>query len=419
MAAVRPEEIPLSQPPEPRSVKDELAALRIDRSPPRRNAPDRQRQLYIGAAVALFLLVALPLWWLFAGGAEPVRVEYATRSEAGAASAIPAPVLSGSGYVVTGEKYISIGVRVAGRIDAYLVDEAERVKAGQALVRLDSRDYEATLQRAEASLRVARANLRLREKELGRVRNLRDREVASEADFDVKLNEVEVGRAQVAQLEAEIALAKVNLDYTVLRAPTDGVILAKLKEVGEIAVPGGFAGSGDLIRMANLEDVRAEVDVNEADLSRVRLEQRAEVIPDAYPDRRYAARVVKLYPQVNRQKGTLKVEVKLDAPDEKILPDMSVRITFLGEPAVAAGTAAGEPVVFAPRSALRSDAGGAFVWVVSQGSVRRQPVKTSGDFGDRAIVSSGLLGGEALVVGDAEGLSDGQSVEIARDPDSR
>jgi RND family efflux transporter MFP subunit len=210
----------------------------------------------------------------------------------------------------------------------------------------------------------------------------------------------------------------VNLDYTVLRAPTDGVILAKLKEVGEIAVPGGFAGSGDLIRMANLEDLRAEVDVNEADLARVRLGQSAEVTPDAYPDRKYSARVVKLYPQVNRQKGTLKVEVKLDAPDEKILPDMSVRITFLGEPATSAGGEAGAPVVLAPKAALRADAAGAYVWVVSQGSVRRQPVTISAEHGDRAIVASGLLGGEALVVGDAEGLSEGADVEVAPNPDT-
>ena len=69
----------------------------------------------------------------------------------------------------------------------------------------------------------------------------------------------------------------------------DGVVLAKLKEVGEIAVPGGFAGSGDLIRIANLSELRAEVDINEADLSRIRLGQPAVVIPDAYPDARYSA----------------------------------------------------------------------------------------------------------------------------------
>ena len=82
-------------------------------------------------------------------------------------------------------------------------------------------------------------------------------------------------------------------------------MLAKLKEVGEIAVPGGFAGSGDLVRMANLTDMRAEVDVNEADLARVQHGR-----PGAGDAGRisrsqhYAAQVVKLYPQVDRQKGT-------------------------------------------------------------------------------------------------------------------
>src|SRR6185503_4909376 len=99
------------------------------------------------------------------------------------------------------------------------------------------------------------------------------------------------------------------------------------KEVGEIAVPGGFEGSGELIRLANLTDLRAEIDVNEADLRRVHLGQPAEITPDAYSDARYAAEVVKMYPQVDRQKGTLKVEVHVVQPDARLLPDMSVRIT--------------------------------------------------------------------------------------------
>src|SRR4029450_1680187 len=107
-------------------------------------------------------------------------------------------------------------------------------------------------------------------------------------------NELRVAEAQVAQGRAEVQQARVNLDYTVLRAPSDGVILAKLKEVGGMGGPGVFAGSGELIRMANLGDMRAEVDVNESDLSRVHLGQAAEVVPDAFPDRRYPAKVVKL-----------------------------------------------------------------------------------------------------------------------------
>jgi RND family efflux transporter MFP subunit len=219
-----------------------------------------------------------------------------------------------------------------------------------------------------------------------------------------------VARAAVHQLEAELQQAKVNLDYTTLRAPAEGVVLAKLKEVGEIAVPGGFAGSGDLIRLANLTDMRAEVDVNEADLNRVHLGQPAHVTPDAFPDARYPAEVVKLYPQVDRQKGTLKIEVRIREPDAKLLPDMSARVTFL-QPADPARQT--EPAVLVPAAAVRRDGqGNSLVWVVADGRVREQHVESSGDVGDKVRITAGLQGGEAVVVGDAE-LRDGQRVKVA------
>jgi RND family efflux transporter MFP subunit len=390
----------------PRDLRDELAALRIDRNAPRRERNGRGR-LALGGALLALLLAGGALAWRVLTRPLAVEVAYAARSEPGAAAA-SGPVLSGSGYVVTGDKYIAIGVRVAGRIDEYLVDESDRVVKGQVLVRLDDRDYRAALARAEAGLRRAEANIALRRKEIQRIRSLRQQDVASQSELDVKENELRVAEAEAAEFRAEIEQAKVNLDYTSLRAPMDGVILAKLKEVGEIAVPGGFAGSGDLIRMANLDDLRAEVDVNESDLARVRLEQPAEVVPDAFPDRRYAARVVKLYPQVNRQKGTLKVEVKIGAPDDWLRPDMSVRIHFLGE---ARPAEAGAPVVLVPRGALRREDGAAFVWVLTGGRLRKQPVRVGTEMGDRVAIAEGLLGGEALVVGDAGDLREGRRVE--------
>src|SRR5262249_28065646 len=153
--------------------------------------------------------------------------------------------------------------------------------------------------RTEAGIEVAKANLGLAEAELRRGRSLRGQAVISQQELDVLENKAAVSRATVTQLQAELEEARVNLDYTTLRSPTDGVILAKLKEVGEIAVPGGFAGSGDLIRIADLSDMRAEVDVNEADLKRVHMRQPARVTPDAYPNAGYDAEVVKLYPQVD------------------------------------------------------------------------------------------------------------------------
>jgi RND family efflux transporter MFP subunit len=211
-------------------------------------------------------------------------------------------------------------------------------------------------------------------------------------------NKAAVARAAIAQLEAELASAKVNLEYTTLRAPTDGVVLAKLKEVGEIAVPGGFAGSGDLVRLANLSDMRAEVDVNEADLERVRMGGPARVTPDAYPNHPYAAQVVKLYPQVDRQKGTLKIEVKILEPDAKLLPDMSTRVTFLADPPPPGDTP--QKAVLVPSGAVQRDNDGSYVWVVAEDRVHRAKVETAGDAGDRVRIVAGLVGGEAVVVGD-------------------
>jgi RND family efflux transporter MFP subunit len=394
-----------------RSVRDELSALRIDRS--QRSAPPRPPWLKPALLGALALVALLALWYLWRatlGHTPRVEVDFATRTTPGASQS--GAVLTGSGYVVTGDRYISLGVRVPGRIEEYLVDEGETVKAGQALVRLDDRNYSAALQEARASLHLARANLDLRRKEMARSQELHERNVASLADLDVKQNQLRVAQAEIERLVARIAQLEIDLEDTVLRAPADGVVLEKFKEVGEIATPGGFAGSGELIRLANMSELRAEIDVNEADLSKIEIGQPAEVVPDAYGDRRYRASVVKLYPQINRQKGTLKVEVKILEPDEKLRPDMSVRITFQREAKAAPG---GEGAVLAPRAAVRSEAGSSYVWVVTQGRLRRQAVETGGDAGSgRVIVTSGLAGGEALVVSDASGLGEGDAVDTAK-----
>jgi multidrug efflux pump subunit AcrA (membrane-fusion protein) len=148
------------------------------------------------------------------------------------------------------------------------------------------------------------------------------------------------------------------------------------------------------------------VDVSKADVERVQLGQAARVTPDALPDRTYAARVVKRYPQVDRQKGTLKVEVRILDPDAALLPDMSARVTFLALPRP--GTAA--PVVRVPLAAVgRDERGDAVVWVIDAGRAQPVRVETAGEVGDRMRVVEGLAGGETVVVGDAA-LRSGQRV---------
>lgn len=385
-----------------------LSALRItsaDRQPRRRNP-----LLWLGLTLLLALLIGGASMWLYQatlGRPPEVQVAFARIVSTGAQSA--GAVLSGAGYVVTGDRYISIGVRVPGRIDAYEVQEGDFVHKGDVLVRLDNRDYQAALRKAEANLELAQANLVLRRKQLARTRELHEQELIATQNLDVAENELAVAQATVHQAEAEVASAHVNLDYTKLTAPTDGIVLAKLKEVGEIAVPGGFAGAGDLIRIANLNDLRGEVDINEVDFRRVRMGQQAEVVPDAYPDRKYPAQVVKIYPQANRQKGTLKVEVKLTKTDEYLRPDMSIRINFLAD-AAKAGEA---PRVLAPKGALREEGGKTFVWTVRDEQAWRVPVQVGEDLGDSVQILNGLEGGETLILSGLENPQEGIRVDKA------
>ena len=217
-------------------------------------------------------------------------------------------------------------------------------------------------------------------------------------------------QAEIHQAEADIDLAKVNLDHATLTAPASGVVLAKLKEVGEIAVPGG---SGDLIRLANVNDLRCEVDINEVDFRQVRLNQQAEVVPDAYTDRKYPAHVVKIYPQVNRHKGTIKVELKLNKVDEYLRPDMSVRINFLPE-ASAAQTST--PRVIVPTASLHGEGDSTFVRTVHNGQVQRTTVEVGKDVGENREISSGLEGGEMLVLSSPTDLTEGMSVSVSQKP---
>jgi HlyD family secretion protein len=387
----------------------QLRSLRIDRAVDESLEPGGRRRWRWGAVFLVLLLAA----WLGArafGSRVPV-VQVAPVVVRGGDAPVRGAVLAGTGYVVTGEKYIAIGVRVAGRIEKYFVEEGQSVHTGDPLVAIDDRDYRARLDRAAAQLATARANLVLHESELRRAERLRGIGVIADQELEQKQNLVAVDRARIGELQADVELAQVELDYTVLRAPRDGVILAKLKEVGEIAVPGGFSGSGDLIRMANLDDMRAEVDVNESDLTRVHLGQAAEVIPDAYPDAIYAAHVAKLYPQVNRQKGTLKVEVKVTNADQRLLPDMSVRVNFLAE---AQHTTPGTPIRLIPRAALRRDEHETYVWLVDAARVHRRPVTVGAELGDQIQITNGINDTDTLVIGDATKLTDDAPVKVSQ-----
>jgi RND family efflux transporter MFP subunit len=154
--------------------------------------------------------------------------------------------------------------------------------------------------------------------------------------------------------------------------------------------------------------MRAEVDINESDIAKVTMGMPASVILDAYPDRSFDARVVKIYPEADRQKGTVKVEVHILTPDLAIIkPEMSAKISFLGGSAVKQEAPA---LVLVPKKAIVEDGNQKYVWVVRADAAHRMEVSLGREFQDGVQVLQGLSGGETVIVVPPAQLHDGQPV---------
>jgi HlyD family secretion protein len=186
-------------------VRRSLSELRLERGAPAPPRGNRRRVAWIGAVVLVLAVIALQLG---RGRGAVVEVAQASLPQAAADGAAGVPVLSGAGYVVSADRYISIGVRVTGRIDRYMVEEGDHVQSNDPLVQLDARDYEAAVKHAEANLRQARATARLRETQLSRARKLALSGVISRDDLDLRAAEAETARAGVGQADAELTGAR-------------------------------------------------------------------------------------------------------------------------------------------------------------------------------------------------------------------
>src|SRR5882672_2820424 len=313
----------------------ELETLRIERP---QEQPRRKRSRLISIAMVMVLATVLGAagYVIYAktiGQPPTVQTMMIVARTDGKSSVL----LTGSGYIVTRHKYITIGTKILGQIVEEPIEEGQHVKKGDVLARIDDRDYQAQLRQAIAVRDVAAANLRLKLPRLDRLRKLIGTGACSEDEFDTAVNGADVAKAEIQRDASAVDYAKFQVDQCTISSPINGIVLRKYRELGDTINFGGQiqAGGGatDIVQLADTDDMRAEVDINEVDIAKVSLGSPAIVVPDAYADRRFEASLVKLYPKADRQKGTVKVEVQFNKPDLQIIkPEMSVKVSFLESP---------------------------------------------------------------------------------------
>jgi HlyD family secretion protein len=241
-------------------------------------------------------------------------------------------VLTVTGYIVNHER-IEVSPRFMGMVKWIGIKKGDTVTNGQVVVLLDDAEQKARVKEAEGRVANARAAVAKAELDHERMRNLSANNVESRQNEDDARLRLEGARAGLVEAQASLQLMNTYLDWTVIRAPIDGVVLEKLSEAGELVTPQSFGGprgpSTALLAVADPKDLQVEIDLNEADLAKVSPGQECRVSPEAYPDHHYAGFVAEMSPEANRQKGTLQVKVQIRDPDKYLTPELSAKVDFL------------------------------------------------------------------------------------------
>jgi RND family efflux transporter MFP subunit len=403
---------------------DLLNQLRIDRGADR---PARRRTRLYAVLAAAVLLLGGVLWFGVLRARPPVvqtTVARAAGQGAGAGS-----VLDASGYV-TARRQATVSAKITGKVSEVLIEEGMRVREGDVLARLDDTEARAQLGLTRAQLVAARsqlaevrAQLVQAERDHARQQGLYDRQLIAPQSLDAALAQRDMLRARLAATEEQVkvaqqsqAVAQVQLDNTVIRAPFSGVVVAKSAQPGEMISPisagGGFTrtGIGTIVDMDSLE---IQVDVNESYINRVTPGQPVEATLNAYPDWKIPGEVIAIIPTADRSKATVKVRIAIKAKDPRVVPDMGARVGFLDrKPAGDAAPPA--PSVLVPADAVRAEGDAAVVFVYNaNGTVERRSVTLGPDLSGQRRVLSGLRDGERVVLAPPPTLADGQAVKLA------
>jgi RND family efflux transporter MFP subunit len=250
-------------------------------------------------------------------------------------SPAPAPVIAdtdiftAAGYLEPVPPYpITVSAMVAGRIDEFSILEGTPIHAGQVVAKLDSAPLQ--LQRAELQAQngVAEAKLNQARTILERTQQLAPIGSASTKDLDRAKAEVAIAEAEQRQIAAVIARVTWQIENTEIRAPIDGVVFERLKNVGEFVAPDSGKDGAALLTLYDPTKIQAWVDVTQRDASRVSVGQHVDISLDAAPGKTYEGRVIRILPRASLQKNTIQVKVSIPDPTPMFRPDMSVKITF-------------------------------------------------------------------------------------------
>jgi RND family efflux transporter MFP subunit len=401
-------------------VEEDISKLKIEKSPATFRSGKRKKLFFWLALLLAILLIGL----LYVEGIFTPAVSVEVASVVQMYPSQTFTLLNASGYVVAQRK-ASVASKVTGLLVSMTVEEGSRVKKGQIIARLENEDVTAAKHQAEANLNVARHNLEQARAELqdatlsfNRNKELLAHDFVSRADYDTSearykraIAAVDAAEAAVRANTAALQGANVNIEYTLIRAPFDAVVLTKNADVGDIVTPIGAAAEAKaaVVTIADMNSLQVEVDVSESNLGNVQVGQPCEIQLDALPESRFQGLVHMIVPTADRSKATVMVKVRFIDKDPRILPEMSAKAAFLSR--------AIRPEEQKPRTVVNSNAviihkDKNLVFLIKDNRAFETPVTTGEKLGDMIEVLNGVKAGDKVVLKPVDKLRDGKRIKI-------
>ncbi|HXU70195.1 MAG TPA: efflux RND transporter periplasmic adaptor subunit [Polyangia bacterium] len=411
-------------------LADELASLRLDRSSARVQSTGRarnndgERRGVAGWVVAGVAVVALGIGGFFVFREGSGRI-FSEDVELGAVT-LMSPSQSDVTLVATGYVYArkkaNVSPKIGGRLAKLNVDEGSKVKQNEIIAELESSDVQAQLQQLHADIASARAKVDRARADLAdattrfnREKELLAKDAGTQAAFDDAKARQEAARTTLVSAEADVGAVEarqktlaVALENTKVRAPFSGTILRKLAEVGEVIAP--FTLNG-IVTLASLDDLEVQADVAEAQFHKVKVGTPAEIILDAFPDKRFRGKVSELRQIVDRSKAAVTVKVKFTDDSTGVLPDMAAKVSFLTK-ALDDEALKAAPKLIAPADAVVNDGGRKVVFTIDDGHAKAVPVVVKGPFGEGNVeLADGPATGTRVIRKPGDKIRDGVSVK--------
>jgi HlyD family secretion protein len=397
----------------------DLSTLKIDRGAPASSPGRRRRRWIIWLVIALAAAVAVVFYLR-----QPRVVTVQAVSVVTAYPSQQFVILNATGYVVAQRK-AAVASKATGRLEWLGVAEGSRVKANEVIARLDNKDVSAQLDQAAAGVKVAQSNIDQSEAELWeagealkRTKDLVAKGFISQSALDTAVaREIRArgaasgARSSLAAAKAAQHVAQVSVDYTVIRAPFEGVVLTKNANMGDIVTPFSSAADskGAVVTMADMTTLEVEADVSESSLAKVQVGQPCEVVLDALPDARFRGVLNRMVPTVDRAKATVMTKIRFTELDPRILPEMSAKVSFLSQEITPEQQ---KPSLAVNPEALMERGGKTVLFAIREGAAVEVAITQGPKLGDLVAIAGAIKAGDKVVQKPAEALHTGSAVKV-------